>query len=815
MLIPARSPRSKKFVNGLFFSTCLISAWVAPETAIAQEQDAASTGQGSETAGLQEIIVTARRSSESAQDVPIALTTISSEKLEDLSVKDVVDVQKVTPGLYIQSNNSGGRAKLTIRGQSEADTRLTTDGSVGVYIDSVAIPRSYGLRTSLVDIAQVEVLKGPQGTLFGKNTTGGALNITTEHPHYEWGGYADLTYGSYNLMKGLAVINAPLARDALALRLVGQVTAREGFGKFVLTGQDANLENSLYGRALLRADPTDSISILLSADYAKQRNNDRAFVLTNDSMLENQNSANGVLGAMALELGLDRNSEADRIRAYNVWRSYYDAYQNGDGQDSYAVPPSDYGPFYDDFDHYGFSGNVEFDFGGVALRFITAYRVVDQGQQSESDATPFELLLNYSEFSSKNFSQELQLSSIDGNGLDWQLGAYYNRERGRLYSVGNVIHYLIPSNARIEDSDTVSTSKAAYAQAVYNFTPDLRVTGGIRYTKDKKTLDSHNRTDPTLALAPSPAVGRTPFCNLLDPALGGPTFPNCSYVTSTSSDKVTWLIGADWRPVPELMVYGSVSTGYRAGGFTEQASSSVITSLDALEAAYTPFDPENVTNYELGFKSDLFGRRLRINGAAYYQDYTDVQVRVRDVVNNLIVNLIRNSAKATIYGAELEVLAEPVDGLSFNGSVAYLNASYDQFVTLDGTGNLIDLTDQEFSAPEWTFNLGASYEVPLADGSLRLSANYAYTGTVNLAPGQPGLPLNLYDPASVTQERYGLLDARISWRIDSQDLELAVFGKNLTDKKYFLYAAVGQSLGWNAAATGDPRVFGIQARKYF
>ena len=215
MLIPARSPRSKKFVNGLFFSTCLISAWVAPETAIAQEQDAASTGQGSETAGLQEIIVTARRSSESAQDVPIALTTISSEKLEDLSVKDVVDVQKVTPGLYIQSNNSGGRAKLTIRGQSEADTRLTTDGSVGVYIDSVAIPRSYGLRTSLVDIAQVEVLKGPQGTLFGKNTTGGALNITTEHPHYEWGGYADLTYGSYNLMKGLAVINAPLARDAL------------------------------------------------------------------------------------------------------------------------------------------------------------------------------------------------------------------------------------------------------------------------------------------------------------------------------------------------------------------------------------------------------------------------------------------------------------------------------------------------------------------------------------------------------------------------------------------------------------------------
>lgn len=802
-------------VSGIAFSTPSMAQQAATASVDATQPVSADSQRAASepAAGIEEIVVTARRSSENVQRVPIAITTITARGLRDLTVRDVVDIQKVTPGLYIQSNNSGGRARLTIRGQGEADSRLTTDGSVGVYIDSVNIARSYGLRTSLVDIAQIEVLKGPQGTLFGKNTTGGALNITTQHPTYEWGGYVDMTYGSYNKAQAIAAINAPLVAEKLALRVVGQVTTREGYGTF-FNGQDANNENTVYGRALLRADPAENVHILLSSDYTQQWNNGRVVVLTLDNMLQNANTATGTLGAIAKELGLNPASAADRLTAYNAWRVYYDAYQTGSRQTSFSRPPSGQ-KFYDNFTHYGFSGNVAVELGGVTARSITAYRVLNQAFNADSDATPFELLASFSAFRTRNFSQEFQLSSIDKQGLDWQVGVYYNRERGSLINTANTLHYVSAANARIENVDSVVTSKAAYAQAVMNFTPTFRATGGIRYTRDIKEINSHNRTDPAFALAPSPAIGTAPSCALLTPTLGGPVFPNCNYATSVTSNRATWLASLDWRPVPEVMLYASVSTGYRAGGFTQQANNSVLASVAALQAAFTPFEPEDIRNYETGFKSDLFDRHLRVNGSAFYQDYRNIQVTVRDVVNGLLVNLIRNGAKAKLYGGELEVTAEPVSGFTLRGSLAYLHARYDSFVTRTSAGVLVDLTAQPFSAPKWTYNIGAAYDLPLSDGSLRFNANYAYTGTVNLAPGQPGALITVYDPAPLTQHGYGLLDARIAWEIASQGLEVAVYAKNLTNKYYFLQASNGQSQGFDTGTPGDPRTFGIQVRKSF
>lgn len=761
-----------------------------------------------------DIVVTARRVAESSQTVPIAITTVTDQELRDLSVRDVVDIQKVTPGLYIQSGNSGGRARLTIRGQGEADSRLTTDGSVGVYIDGVNLPRSYGLRTAMVDLAQVEVLKGPQGTLFGKNTTGGALNITTQHPTDEWGGYVDLTYGSYNTAKVLAALNAPIMADTLALRVVGQIENSEGFGTF-FDGSRAGGKNSKYGRAELLARPSENVEVLLTADYDRERNDDRIFVLTYDAMLANANKAGGALGEIAKELGLDPNSAADRLTAYNAWKQYYDAYQNGSGYDSYANPPSQLGPFYDNLDNYGFASNIKIDLGSVTVRSITSYRVIDQAFMTESDATPFNLLQGPSSVKDKNFSQELQLSSIDGVGLDWQVGVFYNRERGRQISANNLLHQINSGNVRIEDVSAVNTSRAAYGQAVMNFTSTFRATGGIRYTSDTRRINSHNRTDPTDVLLPSPAEGATPTCSLLSPSLGGPVYPDCNYVRSVTFKKATWLASVDWRPVPNLMLYGSISTGYRAGGYTQQANTGVLSSVEALEAAFTPFRPESVTNYETGFKSDLLGRHLRINGSFFYQKYSDIQVRIRDFVNGVPANIIRNAAKATLYGGELEVTAKPVYGLTLDANVAYLHARYDSFITLDTSNNPVDLTDQPFSSPKWTFNLGAAYELPLSNGALRFSTNFAYTSSVNLSPGQPGVPITVYNPASLTQDGYGLLDARISWHIDSQDLDVAIFAKNLTDKYYFLSAANGQSLGWNAASPGEPRTIGLNVRKTF
>ena len=258
-----------------------------------------------------------------------------------------------------------------------------------------------------------------------------------------------------------------------------------------------------------------------------------------------------------------------------------------------------------------------------------------------------------------------------------------------------------------------------------------------------------------------------------------------------------------------------MSRGYRAGGFTLTGSATVQPSVAALNAAFAPFAPETVTNYEVGVKSDPVPGKLRVNIAAYYQDYTNIQKQIRDVVNGININLIRNAASATIYGGEVEVTAAPTNALTLTGAAAYNHARYNSFFARDTAGNLLDFTAQPFSTPEWTYNLGAAYRIPVATGAIRLDANFAWTGTVNLAPGQPGVALSVYDPGSVTQKGYGLLDARVSWHLDGPNLDLALFGRNLTDRHYFTAAQNGQSAGYNIAYAGAPRTFGIQARKTF
>ena len=783
------------------------SPGAAPMNSVVAQSAAAPTA-ATQDDGIQSIVVTARRTSESAQSVPIAVTTVTAKDLKDLSVRDLIEIQKVTPGLLVTSSATAGRAKMTIRGQTEADSRLTADSSVGIYIDGVNIARDYGLRSSLVDIAQIEVLKGPQGTLFGKNTTGGALNITTQHPTYDRGGYIDAIYGSYNNRQLLGVVNLPIIEDKLAVRVVAQGIKRDGYGNEANGQQTAGDDNVSNARVLVRADPTDNVRILLSGDYVKQRNHGPNLILTKDLMLQNANTATGALGAIAKQLGLNPASAADRLTAYNAWKVYYDADQNGSFYSGFSAanPASSATPaLRDNLDHYGYSADVAVDFGKITARSITSYRHLQKSYFQDADGTPFDLNFTQQDTTQQNFSQEFQLSSIHGTGLDWQLGLFYNRESGEEFAVGNTLDYINAKNANIQDAGVINSSKAAYAQAVYNVTPAFRVTGGIRDTKDTREMDSMNRVDSALAIPP--ALANAPHCNLLTPTLGGPVFPNCSYAVSVASSKATWLISADWRPIKEVMLYGSVSTGYRTGGFTYQGSSAVQPNVNALQAVYAPYRPETVTNYEVGFKSDL-SRRLRVNGALYYQKYDDIQSRILDQVNGILLTLIRNAAKATLYGGEIEVTAVPIDRLNLTASAGYLHARYDEFTALNTAGVALDLSGRAFAAPKLTYNLGANYTIPLSNGAVRLSANYAWVDTFALVPEA------IYTD-SVTQKAYGLLDARVNWNIKSQGIDIAIFGKNLADKQYITNANAAEANGWNFAIPGSPRTLGLQVRKTF
>lgn len=775
-------------------------AQVEAGPADAQASGASTQSGGSQSrGGIEDIVVTARRSSESAQRVPIAITTVTSQELTQRGVRDIFDIQQSTPSLFISSNQSGGKARLTIRGLGEVDDKLTGDRGVGVYIDGVGRTNSYGMRSALIDIAQVEVLKGPQGTLFGRNTTGGALNITTQHPTYEWGGYVDLLYGSYRNAQALAVVNAPIIDDKLAVRAAMQVITREGYYPQYY-GNRANDDNSWTGRLLVRADPVDNLHILLSGDFIKIRNGYGHTIISSESLLATQNSATGLLGAAAKQLGLNPASATDRATAYSVFRSYVDQSLANNRKGFGYLPDA-----HDDTDIWGISANIELDLGGVTAKSITAYRRLDRSTAYDLDNTPLDLLSQHQSAVNNDFSQEIQLSSIDNVGLDWQVGGFYSRSTGDDYNSTDQGDYVNPNRAAVTESGVVNSSKAAYGQAVYHITPRLRVTGGIRYTADFREIDSKNRIELADAVPPLPAGGAN-RCNLLAPALGGPVYPNCSFKASVKYDQITWLASADWRPTDDVMLYGSVSTGYRAGAFTAPGNSNVISTVAANTAAFTPYSPEKVTNYEVGFKGDFLDRRLRVNGAAFYMDYKDVQVRVRDLVNGVLVTLVRNAASATLYGGELEVTAVPIDHLTLNGTAGYLHARYNQYRALDSAGNLLDLSSQPFAAPKWTFDVSATYAIPLADGELRLSGNYAYLSTTNFAPGT--LPAS-----SVSQPSYGLLNGRISWHIESQNLDISVFGKNLTDKHYIVSAF---SAGvYNGVNIGDPRTFGIQVRKTF
>ena len=768
----------------------------APTTAIATQSPPVPAASG----GIETVVVTARHSRESAQNVPIAMSVVTPQAMTDLSLRDIMDVEKVSPGLFISSIQVSGEVRIGIRGQSATDQTLTGQNSIGYYVDGVSYPRTYGLRSSMEDLERIEVLKGPQGTLFGKNTTGGALNVTTQHPTYDLGGYVDALFGSYDNTQLLGVVNVPIIDKKLAMRLVVQGIHRDGFYR-EFDGQNSNEDNVTNGRLEVRADPAENVRILLSGDHVRQRDGDTHVAINGEALMASQNTPTGVLGSIASQLGLNPNSAADRLSAYNAYRVYYDAQQNNPrlGFGNYRNPK-------DTLDHYGASADIQIDFGGMTAKSLTAHRKLTRSTELDLDGMPFDLFDQRQSTTDSNFSQEFQLSSNHGVGLDWQAGLYYSRENGDEYADNEQNVYVNPNRALITESGIINSSKAAYAQAVYNFTPTLRLTGGIRYTQDSVTIDSKNRDDLAAAFLPLPAGGVS-GCNLLTPALGGPVFPNCSYKASTSSSKETWLISTDWRPIKEVMLYGSVSTGYRAGGFSAPGSSKSIASVAASDAAFTPYLPESVTNYEAGFKADLLNRRLRVNASVYNQEYKNIQVRQPDFTNGVLITEIRNAAKAQLYGGELEVNAAVTDKLNFTAGAAYLHANYLQYIARNSAGNVVDLSSQPFASPKWTANLGAVYRIPLNDGSIRLNANYAFTGTTDYAPTVTA------DSQDVTQTGYGLLDARISWNIDSQNIDIAFFGKNLGDKLYRSSAATAGI--YNIISLGDPRTFGFQIRKTF
>lgn len=746
-----------------------------------------------QSGGIDRVVVTARRSEESVQTVPLAINVATADDLLDLHMTEVRDIARTIPNFQaLTSNGDPGSVLLTIRGVSAQDRLLTTDSPIGVYVDGVNFVRHSNLETAFIDIERVEVLKGPQGTLFGKNTTGGAINVTTKQPSLnESGGYLTVGLADFETRNLVAAVDLPLVNDKLAVRLVASHTERGGYGNN-FAGDDIGAQDQDFYRVNVLFEPNDSIRWAFSGDFAQTDSSGPVARLISinqvPSTVPGTPAIGSVFTAIAVEAGLlnpgllaNPTANAAQIQAAaqqarNLLVAAKDNY-------SFYSPPLN-----DQFGYArtaGLSSNLAIDLSSdLQFRSITAVRWGEMDALPDLDGSPYHVTsVRLFQNDVRNVSQELQLAR-DGDGfMNWIVGAYANEEVGTDGSRSNTLAAINPNVPNVYDSDVKNSSIGLFGQSVMNISENVRATVGLRWSEETRKLDSRNR------------IGPAGTCNIpVSVRVGG----QCLAQFENSYSDLSYLASVDWQPSSDLMLYARTARGFKGGGQNLRGSAG---SADT----FAPYEPETVTDYEIGVKSDWFDRRMRFNFAAYVADYEDIQRTSLTVTSaNTIASIITNAAKARIQGFEADLTLQPVDNFTFKVSGGMTDAKYKKFVDAGG-----DRTNEPFPFPEYSLAMSATYEWPTSFGAVKLSSNYSWQDDVDLGPNEKV-------PGALVQSAYGLLGARLAAEIDDAGVELAIFGKNITNEEYLTSGLpFDSSLGFNAAYAGEPATWGVELTKRF
>jgi iron complex outermembrane receptor protein len=752
--------------------------------------------------GLDEIIVTAQRRSESLQDVPVSVTAFSQEDLAKQQLNTVQDLLRVVPSAQRTINRGDPTSLLLgLRGVPTAVLTMLQDSSVGVYINGVYIARTQGQGLGVVDMHGVEVLSGPQGTLFGRNTIGGLINLNTARPKDEFGGYLSATYGNFETINAEAVVNLPL-QDDLGLRVVYSHQQHDGYLKNSFAGGvDQKALNAEYVRGTLAFTP-DDWDIAVIGDYAE--NNSINTATNVRYVLPNSASATAFLW---------QRPTADIFDVYTAQR------------DRLIVK------------NWGVSGIISKAFGDLTVKSVTGYRNlrtsanlapfpgVSPGLPNSAapggNPIPLVRILNNGADFYNSISQELQVygKAFDGK-LNYIAGAYYFRERGRdsfavealpniSLNVGGVVRPVqsLTMNTYIAENESLGL----FGQLTYEVVPGLRVTGGIRYTRDTRAADQTTYNYAT------PGEFRAGALNCLVPADFSPTvsatYPYCVGSPPTIKDDfVPWTVGVDYRASDDVLLYAKVSRGFRSGGQGTGGTPD--------PSFFSGFSPEQLTSYEGGFKGEFLDRHLRVNVAAYYSDYKNVQQSILQVPAGGRSGLLKivNGGDARIWGGEFNLTLLAGDRLRFNAVAGYTNAKYtsgpfkDGGPAFAGGPNFIPNTPY-LQTPEWTLAVSADYPVDLGDSAtLNLHADYNLRSDVyfsRLFANMPEFNRNL------VQDGFGLLNAMITLDLKNTPLSASVFAKNIGNVRYTDTIQEGLSLGGIYQFPGDPRTYGLTLKYRF
>jgi iron complex outermembrane receptor protein len=782
-----------------YCSMIAIAATVLPQAALAQASAPAADAEQ----GVGEIIVTARKTSENLQTTPVAVTAVSGEMLERAQVVDVSQVQQMVPNIsFGQATAQPGSATIGLRGQSGTDGLLTVDNAIGLYLDGVYIARSAGALLNLVDVERVEVLRGPQGTLFGRNTTGGALNLVSKQPVGEFEGSIRARYGNYDAKELTTVLNVPLAGETLAARLVYQHSDRNGFAINSTDGNDVGSDNVDFMRGTLRFAPdTLPLTVTLAGDYTDRKTSGQ--IVDIYGARTNNPVSGAAFGAFLIP---GRCATTPSPACFVSTGSTIQSYVGGNPFEVSLTPG-----LYGTAKTWGVSATSELEISDdIQFKSVTAWRDLETHSLSDNDGTPYvlsggipEIIVSLPGRSigqgnhiwQKQFSQEVQLSgkALD-NSLSWIVGAFYFTEEGEDLSLSssNVPGATAAASVTgIFRGEVKNTSRAAFGQVSYELTDGLRFTTGLRYTKDKRSLISRNGRVADL--------GRGAFtCTVNSAAIADAA--NCISINQQATyDYWSYTFGPDWQVSQNLFLYGKVSRAYRAGGWNLRT---------LFPGSRNDFDPEKVTDYEIGAKIDLMDRKLRFNVAAFNTDYQNIQRSIQALVGTppSLSNVTQNAASAKIKGIEVEVVAAPTSNLRLNASFGYTDAKHKTFVDQATPPN--DLSATPFTlAPKETFSAGFDYTIP-AGGSNEVILH----GDIYHKGDQYGVAPPPFTGLTETarMDAYNLVNATVTLRLGERGIDVQAYVRNLFDKRY-LNRNLNQehSLGFTSGTPGDPRTYGI------
>jgi len=811
----------------LWFPGVVVGCWLAgaasAEPLLFEESDPTEQATPLRSVSIEELLVTARKREERLLDAPVAVTAISRAELADLNVRRIQDIGNHVPNLALDAaSDTSSAARANLRGVGNGDSIASDDPGVGLYVDGVYFARAQGALLAAYDLERVEVLRGPQGTLFGKNTIGGAVQLITRKPNLtSFEGEAELRAGNYSALESRVMLNLPLIPETAAARISVSTATRDGFTKNKGTGSDLDDEKLLAFRSQFRWLPAEDLELQLMAEHSLEDRKPQGFKckVTNPYPVGATAQTRPDLAATGTRY---RSAPASAILAQQVGvndlgqqglnlltgaNPFLDACAEDSRRDTRSVS-SELSFQKEDLKTFGTHATVIWDLNErFTFKSISAWRRQELDQARDFDGTSLNLI-NISSVDAglqqqDQVSQELQLlgNALDGR-LNYVLGVYGLKDEtnSRTYvgaGVGQI--FLVPvlglqgvvvpqpgafASSRLKVSNL---SYAAFGQASYAFTSSWNLSLGLRLTQERKQI----RRDDT--------------CVTMGMLCTRPGLVLFGFEGSTRSKNLSPVATLQYVIDENAQAYVSWSRAYKSGGFNGRIDDPTLSDR---------IDDERLTSYELGMKLFWLDGRLQANGAIYQSIYEDIQLSLNraNPITGLNQTFVANAGRAEIRGAELELRLLPVSGLELTSAFGVTNARYTDFdAPIAPLDPLIpdDAQDRSLpNTPTYTMNLGVSYRLGLGRmGDLEARTDWTHIGRSGT---------DTQDSPELRKGKHGELDARVVWMLPDGVTELSVFGDNLLDREYLVNGInLGSSFGNALLIYNEPRTFGVELRRRF